>query len=85
MKLVIFGLSVSSSWGNGHATLWRGLCSALGRRGHQVVFFERDVSYYADTRDLTELPGGGELILYPNGSKCCPRRAAIFPKPTLPS
>lgn len=57
MKLVIFGLSVSSSWGNGHATLWRGLIRALGRRGHQTVFFERDVSYYASHRDLKELPG----------------------------
>ncbi|HWR53888.1 MAG TPA: glycosyltransferase [Bryobacteraceae bacterium] len=57
MKLVIFGLSVSSSWGNGHATLWRGLIRALGRRGHQTVFYERDVAYYASHRDLTELPG----------------------------
>jgi spore maturation protein CgeB len=64
MKLVVFGLTVSSSWGNGHATLWRGLCRALGERGHRVVFFERDVPYYATARDLTELPGGGELILY---------------------
>src|SRR4051794_5095742 len=63
MKFVIFGLSVSSSWGNGHATLWRGLCAALRRRGHRVVFFERDVPYYAAHRDLVELPGG-ELILY---------------------
>ncbi len=64
MKLVIFGLTVSSSWGNGHATLWRGLCRALADRGHDVVFFERDVPYYASHRDLVELPGGGELILY---------------------
>ena len=63
MKLVIFGLTISSSWGNGHATLWRGLCRALARRGHTVVFFERDVPYYADNRDLTELPGGA-LVLY---------------------
>jgi spore maturation protein CgeB len=63
MKLVIFGLSVSSSWGNGHATLWRGLQRALARRGHEFVFFERDVPYYAAHRDLTELPGG-ELHLY---------------------
>lgn len=63
MKLVIFGLTVSSSWGNGHATLWRGLCRALSRRGHEVVFFERDVSYYASHRDLTDLPGG-KLELY---------------------
>src|SRR5690348_9686813 len=63
MKLVIFGLTISSSWGNGHATLWRGLWRALARRGHEIVFFERDVPYYAAHRDLTELPGG-ELILY---------------------
>lgn len=54
MKLVVFGLTVSSSWGNGHATLWRGLCRALGRAGHKVVFFERDVPYYAGHRDLTQ-------------------------------
>ena len=64
MKLVIFGLTVSSSWGNGHATLWRGLCRSLSKRGHSVVFFERDVPYYSSTRDLVDLPGGGELILY---------------------
>lgn len=57
MKLVVFGLTLSSSWGNGHATLWRGLCRALARRGHRVVFFERDVPYYALHRDLRELPG----------------------------
>ncbi|MCU1233259.1 MAG: hypothetical protein JWP63_1226 [Candidatus Solibacter sp.] len=64
MKLVIFGLSVSSSWGNGHATLWRGLCGALARRGHDIVFLERDLPFYASHRDLTDLPGGGQLILY---------------------
>jgi spore maturation protein CgeB len=63
MKLVIFGLTVSSSWGNGHATIWRALCRALARRSHYVVFFERDVPYYASHRDLTELPGG-HLYLY---------------------
>src|SRR5438874_4181071 len=63
MKLTIFGLTVSSSWGNGHATLWRGLIGALARHGHHVVFFECDVPYYASTRDLTEIPGC-ELRLY---------------------
>jgi spore maturation protein CgeB len=52
MRLVIFGLTVSSSWGNGHATLWRGLCNALSAQGHRIVFFERDVPYYASHRDL---------------------------------
>lgn len=68
MKLVIFGLTVSSSWGNGHATLWRGLCRALGGHGHEVVFFERDVPYYAAHRDLKELPGG-QLRLYSDWSE----------------
>jgi spore maturation protein CgeB len=63
VKLVVFGLSVSSAWGNGHATLWRGLIKALGRLGHHTVFFERDTPYYAQHRDLREL-SGGELILY---------------------
>jgi spore maturation protein CgeB len=63
MKLVIFGLTLSSSWGNGHATLWRGLIRALDRRGHRVVFFERNVPYYAAHRDLTEIDGA-RLILY---------------------
>jgi spore maturation protein CgeB len=65
MKLVVFGLSVSSSWGNGHATLWRGLIRALARLGHQVVFYERDVPYYAEHRDLSSL-ADGTLRLYPD-------------------
>jgi len=65
MKIVVFGLTISSSWGNGHATLWRGLCKALRRKGCRVVFFERDVPYYAGARDMNELPGG-DLVLYPD-------------------
>ena len=65
MKLVVFGLTISSSWGNGHATLWRGMIAALERRGVRVVFFERDVPYYAEHRDLSRLPAG-ELVLYPD-------------------
>jgi spore maturation protein CgeB len=57
VKLVVFGLTMSSSWGNGHATLWRALCRALVKDGHAVTFFERDVSYYAAHRDLTSLEG----------------------------
>src|SRR5438309_2096201 len=63
MRLVIFGLTVSSSWGNGHATIWRGLCSALARQNHQVTFFERDVPYYANHRDLSNADDY-ELVLY---------------------
>ena len=72
MKLVIFGLTLSSSWGNGHATIWRGLCRALHRLGHRVVFFERDVPYYAFNRDLVELPGT-DLRLYPSWEEVLPQ------------
>src|SRR3954466_6861037 len=63
MKIVVFGLTISSSWGNGHATLWRGLCGALNRQGHRVAFFERDTPYYAANRDLLTVPGG-DLVIY---------------------
>ena len=63
MRLVVFGLTISSSWGNGHATLWRGLCRALAERGHSVVFYERDLPFYAPHRDLTEIPNG-RLVLF---------------------
>jgi spore maturation protein CgeB len=63
VNLVVFGLTISSSWGNGHATLWRGLCRALAARGHQVTFFERDVPYYAAHRD-DHAPTGCTLRLY---------------------
>lgn len=76
MRLVVFGLAVSSSWGNGHATLWRGMIRALVRQGHEVVFFERDVSWYCDTRDLHALPEGAELVLYPDWESVLPRARA---------
>src|SRR3954468_17152047 len=52
MNIVIFGLSITSSWGNGHATTYRGLVRELQRRGHQVLFLERDLEWYAHNRDL---------------------------------
>lgn len=63
MNLCVFGLTITSSWGNGHATVWRGLCRGLARLGHRVVFFERDVPYYARHRDLPE-PDGCALHLH---------------------
>lgn len=56
MNIVIFGLSISSAWGNGHATLLRGLFSALHGRGHTIDFFERDTPYYASHRDEVSFP-----------------------------
>ncbi len=56
MKVTILGLSITSSWGNGHATNYRALARALQARGDQVVFLERDASWYAQHRDLPEPP-----------------------------
>lgn len=56
MKIVICGLSITSSWGNGHATTYRSLARALRARGHEIVFFERDLEWYASNRDMPEPP-----------------------------
>jgi spore maturation protein CgeB len=54
MRLVVFGLSLSSSWGNGHATTYRALLGALARRGHEIRFLEREQPWYGAHRDLPE-------------------------------
>jgi spore maturation protein CgeB len=56
MKITIFGLSITSSWGNGHATTFRALCQALHRRGHRIVFFEHNLEWYQNNRDLPHPP-----------------------------
>ena len=58
MRIVILGLSITSSWGNGHATNYRALVRALTARGHEVLFLERDVPWYAAQRDLPRPPWG---------------------------
>jgi spore maturation protein CgeB len=63
VRITIFGLTLSSSWGNGHATTWRGLLRALHRAGHAITFFERDAPYYAANRDLPA-PPYCDLVLY---------------------
>lgn len=52
MKITVFGLTISSSWGNGHATPYRAILRALHRMGHEVLFFEKDVPYYKLRRDF---------------------------------
>jgi spore maturation protein CgeB len=63
VKLVVLGLSLTSSWGNGHATTYRALLEAFAQRGHDVLFLERDVAWYAAERDLPE-PDFCRLALY---------------------
>jgi spore maturation protein CgeB len=62
-SLVVFGLSISSSWGNGHASTFRGLFRALAARGWQITFFEHDVEWYRSNRDLSA-PDFCDLRLY---------------------
>jgi len=63
MKIVIFGLTLSSSWGNGHATPYRALLRGLHRLSHDVQFYEKDVEYYYWRRDFCEVDYC-ELVLY---------------------
>jgi spore maturation protein CgeB len=63
LRIVILGLSITSSWGNGHATTYRGLVRELVGRGHNVLFLERDVPWYARHRDLPH-PPFGRTVLY---------------------
>ncbi|TKK71825.1 glycosyltransferase [Ilyomonas limi] len=65
LDIVILGLSITSSWGNGHATTFRGLVRELNKNGHDVTFLERDVSWYASNRDLANTPFC-KTILYNN-------------------
>jgi spore maturation protein CgeB len=56
LRVIILGLSITSSWGNGHATTYRGLVRELSACGHEVLFLERDMPWYAANRDLHRIP-----------------------------
>jgi spore maturation protein CgeB len=71
MKIVIFGLSITSSWGNGHATTYRALTKALHARGHRILFFEKDLYWYADNRDLPH-PGFCDARIFRSWKKALP-------------
>ena len=62
LAIVVLGLSITSTWGNGHATTYRALLRALARRGHQVLFLERNQPWYAANRDLPRPPFGRTLL-----------------------
>ncbi|MGY4382441.1 spore maturation protein CgeB, partial [Bradyrhizobium sp. i1.3.6] len=63
LNIVVIGLSVTSSWGNGHATTYRALIEALAQRGHRVTFLERDAAWYRNHRDLVS-PSAWNVHLY---------------------
>lgn len=64
LDIVILGLSLASSWGNGHATTFRALIKGLAAEGHRVLFLEREVPWYAGSnRDLPD-PDFCELVFY---------------------
>lgn len=63
MKVVIYGLAITSSWGNGHATTYRSLCKALARRGHQIHFVEKNLEWFRDNRDMPH-PEFAKIHLY---------------------
>ena len=65
LDIVIIGLTITSSWGNGHATTFRSLVKELNKRGHRVTFLEHDKPWYAGNRDLP-YPPYCETHLYPS-------------------
>lgn len=75
MKLVVFGLSISSSWGNGHATTYRALLRAFAERGHEIAFYEWDAPWYRGNRDLAR-PGYVSLRLYDEWDSVAARAVA---------
>ena len=77
MKIVVFGLTITSSWGNGHATTYRSLLRALYRRGHTIVFVEKNVEWYRNNRDLPE-PGFCTVKLYDNWIEESPALLSAF-------
>ena len=77
MNIVILGLSITSSWGNGHATTYRGLVRALAARGHQITFLERDVPWYAGNRDMPE-PPYCRAYLYQSPAELEPNFASVI-------
>jgi spore maturation protein CgeB len=75
LRIVIIGLSITSSWGNGHATTYRGLVRELVRRGHDVLFMEHDKPWYASNRDMPQ-PPFGRTVLYQSVAELKDRFAA---------
>jgi spore maturation protein CgeB len=76
VKITIFGLTISSSWGNGHATPYRALIRALDRLGHRVHFYEKDVPYYSAKRDF-DFCNYCDLTLYPDWASVRSRALAV--------
>lgn len=77
LNVVIIGLSITSSWGNGHATTYRSLTKGLSGRGHRVTFFERDQPWYRDHRDLSHSPHA-DIVLYRSARELFLRHAAAI-------
>jgi spore maturation protein CgeB len=82
LEIVIIGLSITSSWGNGHATTFRGLVRELHKKGHRVTFLERDVPWYASNRDLPH-PPFCRTILYSSVNELKEQYEAVVKKADL--
>ena len=76
LRIVILGLSITSSWGNGHATTYRALLRAFAARGHEVVFYEWDAPWYGGAHRDLAAPDFCELILYPSWREIEPEAIA---------
>ncbi|MCO6187814.1 glycosyltransferase [Rhizobium sp. L1K21] len=62
-KYIFLGLSLSSAWGNGHATTFRALIKGLNALGHECIFLERNQPWFVQNRDMPN-PDFCKLITY---------------------
>jgi spore maturation protein CgeB len=76
LDIIVIGLAISSSWGNGHATTYRSLLKGMHRRGHRITFLERDQPWYAEHRDAPMLEYCA-THLYADQADLCSRFAAV--------
>src|SRR5436190_3699480 len=63
LSLVFLGLSITSSWGNGHATTYRALLRELALCWHRLLLLERRAPWYQDNADMPS-PPFCETVLY---------------------
>ena len=82
LDVVVLGLSITSSWGNGHATTYRALLKGMAARGHRVLFLERDKPWYADNRDMPK-PDFCKVALYDSLDELAEMHAAAVRRADL--
>ncbi len=65
MNIAFFASSLVSAYWNGAATYYRGIISALHRRGHSITFYESNAFDRQKHRDIPD-PDYATVVVYPS-------------------